>query len=270
MWEKNKTTYWQIDSNAKWDIKYRPDIQARASSLDTYLTCPMKSQLPNDMDEFTSYIGKILHYSHQHPEATKWIIDLFMTDYKDVVGTSNNELRDMLNRYVKRWEEFLEETKDFKLYYEAPLSTHIKGIRMNGHPDIMIDLEDIAEVIDFKSSVSPWSFNWILDIKELSDIKKAQPYIYCYLACLVLKKQKAKFTYYVYSKWKTTKLTKHSVEFEFDELEKIVFYIIDKYQTALDLDIREPKNNDLCWSCQLWPKKWKSCPIWKVDWNFNF
>lgn len=246
-------------------IKHHPEIQVRTSRLDTYLSCPRKSQIPSDMDVFTSYIGKLLHYSHQSPDIADNMVYLFMDTYNEVLGENDNELRDMLLKYVDKWRQFIEDTKDKKKYYEVPIERLVNGVWLWWTPDVIIDHEDFVEVLDYKTSKSPKSAYG--DVLDVDNIKKAQPYIYSYFACLVTMKQKARFSYYVYSKAKTPKLSIYSVDLTFEQLEKIVFSIIDQYKLSNSLWMREARECDACWYCPQWPWKiWNSsCPLWKLE-----
>lgn len=237
--------------------KYYPVLQARPSTLDTFVQCPLKSTLPVDIDEFTSYIGKILHYSHQHPDRALGMINIFMVDYKQLTGENDNELRNMLLLYVEKGREFIEENKEKNIAYEAPLSFEIEWVWLSMQPDISWKVDDdMCEVIDLKTSKSPWTYN-----KVLTDLSKAQPLFYCLWACLVYWVGNARFSYYVYGKGKKPKLYKHSRVFTVNELENECRKIIIQYRDSVKSWIFEARKCDHCFYCSAWPKKKQTCPL---------
>jgi len=237
--------------------KYYPALQARPSTLDTFVQCPLKSTLPVDIDEFTSYIWKTLHYSHQHPDRALGMINIFMVDYKQLTWENDNELRNMLLSYIEKGREFIEEHKDKNIAYEAPLSFQIEWVWLSMQPDISWKVnDDMCEVIDLKTSKSPWEYN-----KVLENLSKAQPLFYCYGACLNYWTTQAKFSYYVYGKGKKPKLYTHSRIFTVEELEKACRKIIIQYKNSKQSWIFEAKKCDHCFYCSAWPKKQQTCPL---------
>lgn len=249
--------------------KYYPELQARPSTLDTFVQCPLKSTLPADIDEFTSYIWKILHYSHQHPDWALGMINVFMVDYKEIVWENDNELRNMLLSYVEKGREFIEDIKQqnielskkkkpqINIAYEAPMSFRIEWVWLSIQPDISWKVDDnMAEVIDLKTSKSPWEYN-----KVLTELSKAQPLFYCYGACLNYWVTQCKFSYYVYGKGKKPKLHKHSRTLTVNELENECRKIIIQYKNSHQSWIFEARKCDHCFYCPIWPRKKQTCPL---------
>jgi hypothetical protein len=54
------------------------------------------------MDVFTANIGHMLHYAHQQPHIIKAMVDNFMKQYKLATGQNDNELKDMLMKFVDK------------------------------------------------------------------------------------------------------------------------------------------------------------------------
>ena len=238
--------------------KYYPELQARPSTLDTFVQCPLKSTLPADIDEFTSYIGKILHYSHQSPRMARGMIDLFMVDYKNITGENDNELRNMLLQYIDKGREFIKANKDNEIYYEFPRCTDIEWVWVSWTGDVVSidEKKNMVEIIDFKTSKSPWTYKDVLEW-----VQKAQPFFYSYLACLLTGMSNAKFSYYVYGKGKKPKLYKHSRTFTVNELENECRKIIIQYKSSTQSWIFEARKCDHCFYCPIWPRKKQTCPL---------
>lgn len=251
-------------------------ITERVSSLEGFWVCPLKFDLvkfdgtdPNTMTN--TIIGDIVHYAHQDWGMAVLLCHQFFDEiYPKIHGELNNIMKKQTLNIIDLAQEWVQEHKDHRKYFEVKTTMDIWWLIATGTYDCLtINEEQFHHLFDFKTTASMLYYS--------SWSEKYQIMNYAYMVMIKLWLSKIMVSYELYVKGKNNDKVKkvrmskmfylHRKDDDFkgsymENIEDLVFKLAKNYVAAKKSGFYLPKAyNDegkptsACWYCPMATKK---------------